>query len=362
MLGYALSISDVLIQTASIFGILGISFIAVFIGSIFYSKASLLSRLLVAGIILSATIIYGVTRLEHHPTEYSKIKVRIVQPSIKQLAKWNPESFWQNMTRHIAMSQREGDPDIIVWSEAALTVPFYYKAVHKSLLSVFTREGQVLLTGGINDNNLQGDDYELYSSLIALNSSGELLFDYHKSHLVPFGEYMPLKKYLPIKKLTPGLIDYTPGNREVVYLPDLNLKIHALVCYESIFFSEVKALNTDMDLIVNIINDAWYGNSSGPHQHFQISRLRSVENGLPMIRAGNNGISAIIDPLGRVLKKLDLNAVDIIDGYLPYKLSSPTLFSKYGNLGVLFFVGLVLILQRICSTAVRRFCKKRLFT
>ncbi len=348
LLGYAFSISDVLIQSASIFGVLGLSFAAVFIGSAFYSKGFLVSRVIISIVILVIFTSYGYLRLADNPTEYSDIKVRIVQPSISQIAKWDANAFWHNLDKQIKMSQKEGEPDIIIWSEAALTVPYYYRPIYNSLMSIFAKEEQILLSGGVNDNGLSGDDYEIYSSLIALNGVGELLFDYHKAHLVPFGEYMPLKNYLPMKKFTPGIVDYTPGNREVVYLKELNLRIWPLVCYESIFFNEVRISNTDVDLMINITNDAWYGKSSGPFQHFQISRMRAVENGLPLIRAGNNGISAIIDPLGRVLSSLNLDVVDTLDGYVPYKLTLPTIFSDRGTLSLIVGVVFVLILHFLC--------------
>ena len=125
----------------------------------------------------------------------------------------------------------------------------------------------------------------------------------------------------------------------------MNLHIQPLVCYESIFSEEVRIMNSEADLIVNITNDAWYGNSSGPYQHFEISKMRAIENGLPMIRAGNNGISAIIDPVGRVLRMLDLNKIDIIDDFIPLKLLFPTYFSKYGQTTVLAWVIAILMLQ-----------------
>ena len=348
LLGYAFAISETLIQPASIFGVLGLSFAAVFIGSAFYNKELLVSRVSISIMILTLFTSYGYLRLEDNPTEYSNIKVRIVQPSIPQIAKWDSNAFWSNLNKQIEMSKKEGDPDLIIWSEAALTVPYYYRPVYNSLMSIFAKEEQILLSGGVNDNGLPGNDYEIYSSLIALDGTGELLFDYHKAHLVPFGEYMPLKNYLPMKKLTPGVIDYTPGNREVVYLKDLNLRIWPLVCYESIFFNEVKISNTDVDFMVNITNDSWYGRSSGPFQHLQISRIRAVENGLPLIRSGNNGISAIIDPVGRVTSSLGLDIVDILDGYIPYKLTLPTIFSDRGSLGLIIGVFSVLIMHFVC--------------
>lgn len=348
MLGYGFSVSELFIQPASLFGILGLSFIAVFIGSSFYSREHGLFRSILTLIIISSCIVYSYLRLQEHKIEYSDIKIRIVQPSIPQIDKWDSNIFWENMAKQIELSQKgETPPDIIVWSEAALTVPYDYKPVFDSIMSVFTKKNQVLLSGGVsNNNNRQGNEFEIYSSLIALGDDGKLLFDYHKAHLVPFGEYMPLKSYIPLKKLTHGVLDYTQGTREVLTLSKYNnLRIQPLICYESIFFDEVRINNQDADIIVNVTNDAWYGKSSGPYQHMQISRIRAVENGLPLIRSANNGISAVVDPLGRVLDKLELNEVNIIDSYLPLKLNKPTIYAKYGYLSLMCALVIVLMLH-----------------
>ncbi|MDG1436358.1 MAG: apolipoprotein N-acyltransferase [Rickettsiaceae bacterium] len=354
MIGYAFSISDIIIQSASIFGILGLSFSAIYIGSCFFTRRLLLSRILVSLVICIAMIIFGYERLQNNPTEYNELKVRIVQPSIPQIAKWNPQIFLNNLYKHVELSQKPGDPDIIVWSEAALTVPHYYKSVHDALMPIFSKNNQVLLSGGVNDNSLRGSDYEIYSSMIAINSNGELLFDYHKSHLVPFGEYIPLSDYIPLQKLTPGAMPYTEGKRFVAHLKNLDLYIHPLICYESIFSEEVCISNKDADIMINVTNDSWYGNSSGPYQHFEISRMRSVENGLPMVRAANNGISAIIDPSGRVLKSLELDQIDIIDSNIPLKLSSPTIYSEWGYKSLFAYAIFALLLQFIIIILVKK--------
>lgn len=354
LLGYALSISDIMIQSASIFGILGLSFAAIYIGSSLFSRKMLIVRVVAALIICIIMMIFGYNHLQQNPTQYSEIKIRVVQPSIPQIAKWDPEIFWKNLDEHISLSQKPGDPDIIVWSEAALTVPYYYPPIHKELMSSFTKNNQVLLSGGVNDNskNETDKDYEVYSSLLALNNDGKLLFDYHKSHLVPFGEYMPLANYIPLKKLAPGLLDSTPGTRSIVYLKPFNLHIHPLICYESIFADEVRISNLNADIMINITNDAWYGHSSGPYQHFEISRMRAIENGLPLIRAANNGISAIIDPLGRVLQRLELNQINLLDSYMPLKSSLPTIYAELGYLSLACWVAIILILQSLIAFVV----------
>ncbi len=226
-------------------------------------------------------------------------------------------------------------------------MPYNIKPVLKEILSVFANDGQILLTGGVSDNTKTGDDVELYSSLIGVNSSADKVFEYYKSHLVPFGEYIPLKNILPLKKITHGLMDYTEGKRKSEIIKKFDLAVWPLICYEAIFPYEVKISNKNIDVIINVTNDTWYGNSSGPYQHFEISRMRAIENGLPMLRVANNGISAFIDPVGRVLEKTALDEVTIIDNYIPQKLHNETLFSKYPPWIVLLGIYFVLILQSI---------------
>ena len=356
VVGYALSNWLILVQFASIFGIFGLSFVVIYIGSTPYNflctkldieKNNFYIRVLTSVVLVISILVYGYLRLEANPTEYTNISARLVQPSIPQIAKWEPEAFWKNLDLQIDLSKQEGNPDLIIWSEAALTVPYNIKPVLKEILSVFTNDEQILLTGGVSDNNKTGDDVELYSSLIGINRSATKVFEYYKSHLVPFGEYMPLKNILPLKKITHGLVDYTEGKRKSVIIKKFDLVVWPLICYESIFPYEVRVSNTKVDLIINVTNDTWYGNSSGVYQHFEISRMRAIENGLPMLRVANNGISAFIDPVGRVLGKTELNEVTILENFIPIKLSCETLFSKHPLWIVLLGMYFVLILQLI---------------
>ncbi len=381
LIGYALSFSDILIQPLSIIGIYGLSFIVIYISTAFFpfftKQFEQLKVLLLTSIItLTVIITYGSIRLNSNQANFTDIKVRLVQPSIPQTNKWNEEELWHNLMLHINLSknaeplvnsvgleykERGAKPinnrratrdivsnsksiDLVIWSEAALVVPYDIPAVKAELLGLLNSVDAILITGGISDNKKQGEDFEVYTAMYALEKNGDKLFEYHKSHLVPFGEYMPLKKILPFKKLTHGFIDYTEGNGGLVYLDKYNLKIKPLICYESIFPDFARTNNETADVIINVTNDAWYGKSSGPYQHFHISRSRTIENGLPMVRVANNGISAIIDPLGRVIKKLDLNEANYIDGLIPEKLNSPTVFSIFGNITILlitFFMFLV---------------------
>lgn len=391
LLGYVITFSDSLIQIVSVVGIYGLSFFTVYIASSFYpifskewqvpflslrglalegvaiqNKTIKLSycyrflldcgarmrslamtlegKLLLNSLILTLLIFsYGFYRLHNHPSSFSNIKIRLVQPSIAQAAKWDEKAFWQNLDLQIRLSSAPGKVDLIIWSEAALVVPYTYEAVNSKLLTMLENKEAILITGGITSNEQQGDNFEIYTSLYALNKKGKQLFEYHKSHLVPFGEYMPLKQILPLKKLTPGLLDYTAGDGKVVNLENPFITIKPLICYEAIFPDFVRTSNKVADLIINVTNDAWYGRSVGPYQHLQISRMRSVENGLPMLRTANNGISAIIDPVGRIIQFLPLNEVGYIDHLVPTKLKSPTLYSQWGDICALLAIMITLL-------------------
>ncbi|AXU06430.1 apolipoprotein N-acyltransferase [Rickettsia japonica] len=354
LIGYAFSFSDILIQPLSIIGIYGLSFIVIYISTSAYplfSKQFTQLKILLASSVLVLTIIviYGAVRLSNNHTNFTDIKVRLVQPSIPQTEKWNEEEFWHNLMLHINLSENLEPTDLIIWSEAALVVPDDIPQVKSKLLKMLNSTNAILITGGISDNKKQGDEFELYSAMYALDKNNHKLFEYHKSHLVPFGEYMPLKKILPFKKLTHGLMDYKEGNGGLVYLEKYNLKIKPLICYESIFSDFVRTNNEIADVIINITNDAWYGKSSGPYQHFHISRSRAVENGLPMIRVANNGISAIVDPFGRTIKKLNLNEINYTQDLIPKKLISPTIFSQFGNFTILLLIVFILLINYLLA-------------
>jgi len=366
LIGYSLAFSDLLLQSASIFGIFGLSFFVVYIGSSFYAyKQRALSKphfwhskITTSLILIISMVAFGYIRLSDNPTKFSEVKVRLVQPSVEQKAKWDPEIFWENLDRHIELSRQQGDPDLIIWSEAAITAPYHYKPIMAALKMAFTKKGQILISGGVSSAEEGETNAPIYSSLIALDGNGVALFDYHKSHLVPFGEYMPLKNILPLKKITHGFEDYTQGIRQTVYLPSLNLTIQPMICYEAIFPFEVIISNKQADLIINISNDSWYGNSSGPYQHFHISRIRAIENGLPMIRVANNGISAVIDPLGRVVGSLKLQQVGILDEKIPLKVNFETIFSEIGYLSIMVAISVVALIQFLSDKVIAFLTRK----
>jgi apolipoprotein N-acyltransferase len=169
---------------------------------------------------------------------------------------------------------------------------------------------------------------------MAFNGKGQLIATYDKAHLVPFGEYLPFDKVLGaigFKKLTQGLGSFASGpkSRPLLQVPGLP-PVAGLICYEVLFPGHVVDRSAQAGLIINVTNDGWFGDTTGPRQHFHQTRVRAVEEGLPVIRAANNGISAIIDPFGRVRAVIGLNVKGVIDGRLPLA-AGPTPFVRLGD-------------------------------
>jgi apolipoprotein N-acyltransferase len=170
----------------------------------------------------------------------------------------------------------------------------------------------------------------LWNSLLALDSQGRITGSYDKFHLVPFGEYVPLRGFLPINKLTAGRQDFSPGPGLRTIKFDGLPPVSPLICYEVIFPGRVAAMERPAWLL-NLTNDAWFGQTSGPYQHFAAARLRSVEEGLPLVRVANTGISGVVDGYGRIVHSLGLGREGVIDSALPAALSVRTPFSRLGD-------------------------------
>jgi apolipoprotein N-acyltransferase len=205
----------------------------------------------------------------------------------------------------------------------------------------------LLITGDVRTNTAPAKPTNIWNSLLVIGPSGDIVASYDKTHLVPFGEYVPLRKILPLRRITPGMMDFSAGpGPKTLSLPDLPV-VAPMICYEAIFPGAIVDETRRPDWLLNVTNDAWYGVTSGPFQHFAIARVRAVEEGLPLLRAANNGITGAIDPYGRVLSRLDLDAIGALDVPLPAALS-PTLYSRIGDKGF----GILLIIQMVVSLAL----------
>jgi apolipoprotein N-acyltransferase len=292
----------------------------------------------------------GAVRLGMLPIVAGEVWLRIVQPSIPQKIKWEPSAAEDNLRKLLNLSAAASPRPIaaIIWPEAA--TPFLLErnvTVRREIAAIVPEQGY-LITGALRASPLAGPVVQIWNSIEALNANGDVVAHYDKAHLVPFGEYLPIRDALPFKKITAGSIDLSagPGPRTIV-LPHLP-PFAAVICYEAVFPGAVVNEQERPEWILNLTNDAWYGRSSGPFQHLANARTRTVEEGLPMIRVANNGISAVIDAAGRVRARINLDTIGYADVALPAP-GEPTLYSRAGDwtLVALLLLGALPVVLRL---------------
>jgi apolipoprotein N-acyltransferase len=374
--GYALTWPLELAQTASVIGIWGLTFIVI---AVFASPATLTDKhsetarpwlpMVCALVVLLAMFLFGLERLLRTPTRMvDGVELRIMQPNLQQDAKFNYSAKAQVMEQYITLSSRKGnrprgldEVTHLIWPESAF--PFYLNTEPDALAQIASLlpEGTVLITGadrtGAPPPGAASTDAR--TSIYVIDHQGAMLALYDKVHLVPFGEYLPFQRLLErlglsqLTKVTGGLI---AGERRRPMVTPRAPPALPLLCYEVIFPNELAISEARPGWLLNLTNDGWFGISSGPHQHFAQARLRAVEQGLPLVRAANTGISAVIDPLGRVVRILPLGTEGLLDGPLPQRIS-PTIYSRFGDLPAAFLVAIALILvlgDRIRNSAAER--------
>lgn len=355
-LGYSLTGNDALMQLAAIFGVYALAFWAVLL---FAAPAALavaggiggacplshrLALPLVMVVLLGGAMIWGTSRLEAKTEWVDDVKLRLVQPNVPQREKWKPENQRWIFARLLEQSRLDGagrvddlgDVTHVIWPESSL--PFLLLRTNAALEAIakLLPEPAVLAVGGIRmidppSNN--SSRRRVFNSLMAIDHNGSLISVYDKIHLVPFGEYLifqDLMEWVGLEQLTrmAGGFDSGDGPRRLS-LPGAP-PASPLICYEAIFSDDVTPRRGNTSWMLNVTNDAWFGSTSGPLQHFHQARVRSVEEGLPLIRVANNGISAVIDSYGRVLSKLDLNIKGSIDSRLPLSIA-PTVFKRFAD-------------------------------
>ena len=260
------------------------------------------------------------------------IRLRLVQPSIAQNLKWDAQERERNFQRLLALSAAPASEPItdVIWPEAAATFFLNREPARRAAIATVVPRGGLLLTGALRTEPAPERALHAWNSLVALDDSGAIRGNYDKFHLVPFGEYMPLRSLIPIPAIANDGVDFAagPGPR-TLDLPGLP-PVGALICYEVIFPGEVTDPAHRPAWLLNVTNDAWYGFSSGPFQHFAIARVRAIEEGLPLVRAANNGISGVFDAYGRVVKRLGLDDIGVVDSGLPVGLPAP-LYARDGD-------------------------------
>ncbi|MGC2854905.1 apolipoprotein N-acyltransferase [Novispirillum sp. DQ9] len=300
--------------------------------------AALAAPLAAPLVALALLALLGAARLPDGPTAVvDGVWLRLVQPNIPQRLKWDTDHRIDNLNRHIEMSRAPAAggraPTHVLWGETA--VPFALDGNDGHIRAAVARAldggGQAVLTGAVRMTPRGVEPYQVWNSLVAIDAAGALRGSFDKAHLVPFGEYVPLRGVLPLQKITAGSTDFSagPGPRTVA-LPGLP-PVGPMICYEIIFPGQVVDRNDRPQWMLNVTNDGWYGVSTGPYQHLATSRLRAVEEGLPLVRVANTGVSAIVDAHGRIVASIGLDRAGIADGPLPAALP-PTLYARAGNL------------------------------
>lgn len=297
----------------------------------------------------------GVLRVWQAPFESMPgIQLRLVQPSVAQTLKWRDDLRQKHLQAHIALSLQPSalPPTHIIWPETAIPYLLDEETALRDALSRLAPSGGALITGAPRRSFDQNRNLVLYNSIFALGPDGALASQYDKIHLVPFGEYLPFRNLLRplgLDALAVGSIDFSPGaGAASMAVPGLP-PARALVCYEAIFPAEIAATGPPARWLLNLTNDAWFGHSSGPHQHLAAARFRAIEQGLPLVRAANNGISAIVDPYGRVIASLGLDAVGVVDGPLPAPLAAATPYARLGDWPALAFAGLLILFAGVVN-------------
>lgn len=364
VIGYSWSGILPVLQSTAFIGVYGLTLLTIFgsslpslFGEANTSRKTAAFPLATTAVIFAILYAVGIARIPSSATEnFDDATLRIVQPNIPQSDKWKPDLLLEHLRKivRLSLSEEGATPRYFIWPETA--VPYYLtttKQLQKELAQIIPPGGAIVTGAPRREPVVQ----QYWNSLQVLGEAGDILDVYDKQHLVPYGEYMPLRSIMVatgLSKIIPALdqmSDFaTPDSsaKKVIFVPGLP-PARALICYEIVFPWEI-ASETAFSWILNITNDGWFGTTSGPYQHFAMTRTRAIEQGVAVVRAANTGISAIIDPYGRVPAELALNDTGYLDGGLPLPIPERTLYARHGEaipIGLVFaFFAIGIVLHR----------------
>ena len=357
---YIWSGSDAMMQSVALWGSWGLSFVTVFalgLPALLLRMDRRIARNAVIALVVVLGALYagGAWRLSSTVPDSDTI-VRIVQPNIAQSLKISPEDRPHQVETLLRLTLQTPGFDkakAVIWPESAAN---YLLEREPSLVSVLAQAapaGGVLITGAPRGTPTSGTLDQVWNSLAAISHEGQILGTADKFHLVPLGEYVPFREIFPfINKLTPGSTNFSPGpGPRTLHLPGLP-PISPLICYEVIFPGAVTDPTDRPGVLINITNDGWFGTSTGPFQHFVSARFRAVEEGIPLLRAANTGISAVVDAYGRVETRSNMVVEAVIDAPVPAVLP-PTPFARFGSLTVLPLLVLALVPMLFGAASLR---------
>jgi len=357
LIGYSQYNNLLLIQISDIFGIYGVSFLivlsnaAIFLTFLYltgkdWKRKTVTKRVAAGSISVFALIIvlvlsYGKWRIgsiDRLVCSYPSIKAAVVQGNIDQAVKWDPEFQRLTIKKYIDLSllAKKNNPDLVVWPETATPFYFLYNIGLSNMVKKGINDtGTTFLIGSPSFVRKKGV-VEHYNTAYLVSRDGKVYGKYDKVHLVPFGEYIPFNKWLPfIGKMVEGVGDFKPGIKgKTIKWGDYSLGLQ--ICYEIIFPDLSRAMaKNNASLLVNITNDAWFGTTSAPYQHFSMAIFRAVENRRALIRSANTGISGFIDPVGRIIEKTALFKEAVITRSVPL-IRMISFYTCFGDLFAIF--------------------------
>ena len=370
LIGYGLLPEGPMMQMAALLGVYALSLLAVILfaapaaiwspGGARSTGTALLAGLMLA--LLGAGYIWGERRLAGATDSVTDLRLRIVQANIDQAEKWRPENRAAILADYLALTEAHGieDIDLVIWPETAL--PFFLADSSEALMAVGDAlpDGTALLVGAgriVQERSPDGRRIaeRVYNSLLLVDDGGGVQEIYDKVHLVPFGEYLPFQDFLEslgFMQMTGVRGGFSAGTGTRLLQPPGFPPVRPLICYEIIFPYEVADTPSRPGWLLNVTNDAWFGTSAGPYQHFHQAQVRAVEQGLPLVRAANTGISAVIDAYGRVIAEIALDERGLIDTTLT-KAGPATVFAT-AKMRPEFWVLLISLLAWAISRSSRR--------
>ena len=351
-LGYSQS-DSLLSGVAPVLGVYGVSWLTFFIAALLaclYHYRGKKGLAIGFAIFLLSITSWSLTQINWTKPVKNDISVALIQAAIPQKLKWRPELRQQSLQLYMELSEPYWGNELVIWPETA--IPAYNFTVTSFIkkLALLTKKSQTTFLSGIPSKELEAKEY--YNSVMML-SEGKTSW-YHKQHLVPFGEYLPLKPLLGVilDFLQIPMSDFSPGKQKLPLLITEELSIGISICYEDTFGEEVIKALPEATVLVNVSNDAWFGDSVAPHQHLQMARMRALETGRYMLRATNTGISAIINEKGKVVKQSPQFKPSALSAQITaFEGSTP--YASWGNIPVVL-TALSLILLLLFQTRTTR--------
>jgi apolipoprotein N-acyltransferase len=362
LVGYSQYLNTTFVQIADITGVYGVSFLLILVNTLFFlwivswskKKRGPIVGTIFTMALLALTFTYGYERINVPLKTGKGLKVGVAQGNIPQDVKW--DSTFQKKTlasyRDLSLELKEQSPGLIVWPETAF--PSYFPSgteLDDKVMDIAQETGAYLLVGALSAKEkkkvMRGakEVIDVYNSAYLLSPQRRISGRYDKMHLVPFGEYIPLSSRFPILNKLAGVWNIEPGEKAVLFrLP--RGKFGVLICFEVIFPELCReSVRQGANFMVTITNDAWFGQTSAPFQHLSQATFRAIENRVWLVRAANTGISAFVDPWGRIIKPSSLFTPAVLSEEITFKANTMTFYTRYGDLFALAcsLLGVVLI-------------------